>query len=568
MKPNRLWVTIPLVLLLFVLPPSVRAGYQANYCFPTFTPDRCLSLMQVMENWAQRMFAGLGIGMMKGMAQVFWLLDRAAAFIFSKAVTDNGWLLNLKTQMTNLFADMMPGLIREIAFGSGGLMYISLSIAGLLMMLPMLGGGARFARPERVLSWGVVLSLFFVAGSFGYDFIGQVEGYRHHLVSGIAQGSSLPLDNLILQPMRAGSGDLGFGGDLLDLPPVFDSFYFPEPELLEVTISEGGGLGFGNANIEQLERIESRLAKAGEGVFFAFISGFGAWLLLIVSFTYVILAFTALLLIIFLFAALPLGFFETGGMILNDLIGRYFQVVIQSLTLAIFLRWLSGGLGYIVDVNTVSNALIWLVVLVVMIVVTGAFMNGSLRLLMQSGQSFTRTLNLFGGESPAQQVREGLGGMVSRVAGGVAAVSFLAGRPEVAAVAGALGANAQPARAPQSSSDSRAAEVPRGNVFARNGFDLTPASSQSMPTAARPDPGYTPGYTPVQTANPAMPQATLHAISSRQGWDAVQMRQIEEAARNNASPLEALNQLQRAPGFERADPQELRKAVEAARQRA
>jgi hypothetical protein len=354
----------------------------------------------------------------------------------------------------------------------------------------------------------------------------------------------------------------------LDLPPVFDSFYFPEPELLEVTISEGGGLGFGNANIEQLERIESRLAKAGEGVFFAFISGFGAWLLLIVSFTYVILAFTALLLIIFLFAALPLGFFETGGMILNDLIGRYFQVVIQSLTLAIFLRWLSGGLGYIVDVNTVSNALIWLVVLVVMIVVTGAFMNGSLRLLMQSGQSFTRTLNLFGGESPAQQVREGLGGMVSRVAGGVAAVSFLAGRPEVAAVAGALGANAQPARAPQSSSDSRAAEVPRGNVFARNGFDLTPASSQSMPTAARPDPGYTPGYTPVQTANPAMPQATLHAISSRQGWDAVQMRQIEEAARNNASPLEALNQLQRAPGFERADPQELRKAVEAARQRA
>jgi len=428
------------------------------------------------------------------------------------------------------------------------------------MMVPMWGAGARFVRPERVMAWGVVLSVLFVSGSFGYDFISEVESFRQGLVSGIVQGANLPLDNLIQQPMLAGAGDLGFGGDLLALPPVFASTYYPDPQLLEITISEGGGFGFGNALIEPDWGIQERLVRAGQGVFYALVSGFGAWLLLLVGFTYVILAFTALILIVFLFAALPLGFFEMGGMILTDLLGRYFQVTIHSLTLAVFLRWLSGGLGYIVDVNSVPNSLTWIVVVVVMIVVTGAFLNGSLKLLTQSGQAFGQAVGAFGGPSIGQQARGVVSGAVAQTAGLVSAGALLAGRPEIAAAASAIGGTAR-MRAPAAAGSVES--VPCGNVFADNGRGETVAGL-SLASAAQGR-----RAADVQAEAPApviMPQAALQAISARQGWDAVQVRQVEEAARSSASVEEAVSKLQKAPGFERAaGSEDLEKAVQAAR---
>ena len=584
MKQARVLILLIVLAGLVWVAPSARAALNENYCFPTFTPDRCISLMQWVENWVARGLTGAAIWLLKGMAQVAWLLDRASAFIYSKSILDNAWLLNLKEQMSSLFASMMPGMLQSVAFGSGGLMYVAFAIAGLLMMIPFWGAGARFVRPERVMIWGALLSVLFVVGTFGYDFISGIESYRQTLVGGIVQGSGMPLDNMIQQPMLAGSGDLGFGGDLMALPPMFDSTYFPTPELLEVTISEGGGFGFGNALIEPEYRIQERLVLSQQGGFYAVVSLFGAWLLILTGVTYVLLSFTSLILIVFIFAALPLGFFEIGGQILLDLAGRYFQVVIFSLTLAIFLRWMSSSLGYIVDVNSVDNSLLWIVVVVVMIVVTGAFMKGSLNLLIQSPKAMSGTLSVFNGPSLGQTVNnttsrasEGAGRFIAQTAGMVSAGALLAGRPEVAMVANAVGSlTSRPGSAAPRE------EMPRGNVFVGNGAAGRPVSSvgagNENPVITNPvvqpamstQPPSVPQSQPPQPAQSplpqeALPQAVLQAISARQGWGEVQMQQVREAAAGTGNTDEAVQRLQTAPGFERTNNEELRKAVEAAK---
>lgn len=453
-----------------------------NYCFPAYDPLRCWGLMQVLENLVQRLMAGLAIGIMQSIAKAIWLLDRGAAFIFSKSVPDNGWLLGLKDQMLQMFAGMMPGLLRQVAFGGQGLMYVALSLAGLVMIVPLWGMGARLVRPERVMVWGVLLSVLFVSGAFGYDLVGAVEGFRQGLVNQVVQGgAAMPLDKLILQPMQAGDGDLGFGMDILALPPVYESNYFPAPQLTEVTISEGGGFGFGNALVETPDALAGRVAAAGRGVFYALVSSFGAWLLLVVGVTYVILAFAALVLILFLFAALPLGFFEFGEVILSGILERYFQLTVHSLALAVFLRWLSAGLGFIVDVNTVTNALLWVVVLVVMIIVAGTFFNGAVRIMLGSGGVFRTVQQSFGGPSVEGRLRQAVGSGLAQAAGLVSLGALVAGRPEIAALAGAVGTGVRRQAGLTSllPDDRPDGWNGRGNVFVDNGN-----GSGREPTAA------------------------------------------------------------------------------------
>lgn len=500
---NKRLAALGLTLLLGFIPGLARAS-GPNYCFPFHNPDYCWSSMKILENMAARFLADVGIGILKGLAIVLWIVDRAAAFVFSKTVTDNAWLLALKDQMLNLLTGIMPGMLREVAFGGSGIMYVALALSGLVMMLPMLGLGARLVRPERVMLWGVLLSLLFVSGSFGYDFISAFEGFRQGMVERIAQGgSAMPLDKLLLYPMRAGDGDLGLTEDMARLPMIFDSSYFPAPQLIEVTISEGGVLGLGNANVERLEDIAERFEKAMTGAFYAVISLFGAYLLIIVGLTYALLTFTALILMLFLFAALPLGFFEIGGQLLLGIVQRYFEVFVQSLSLVVFLRWLSDGLGGAASPNTVSGSLLWLVMVVLMIVVAHVFFNGALRILLTSGQTIVTAAqsfnSTFGGSSPVEMMgtamQKTIGNQVATAGNLVAGAAMLAGRPEVAAaasIASGMGrsmANSSQQQRPLAgyglgggsveTGQSESGQPQRGNVFVNDGSEDRPPDPAS-----------------------------------------------------------------------------------------
>jgi hypothetical protein len=575
---KKTWILAGLLFLLFFV--AVSPARAENYCFPTYDPQRCWSLMQIVDNYVARWTAGIAIGVLKAIAGVAWIIDRAAAFIYSKSVVDNAWLLAIKDQMLNGLSGMMPGALRQIAFGQNGLMYVALSLAGLLMMIPLWGMGARFVRAERVLVWGALLSLLFVAGTFGYDFIGQVEGFRQALVRQIlGNATAMPLDRLILQPMMAGEGDLGFGDDLLALPPTFGSIYFPSPTLIEVTISEGGFLGFGNALVEQPEEISRRIVKAALGAFYGVISIAGAWLLFVVGISYIMLAFVAILLIIFLFAALPLGFFEIGGVILQGILGRYMQLIVQSFALAIFLRLMAGWLGFVVDVNSVPNALQWLVVLIITNIIAGTFFNGALRIVLGMGSVFSAIGRQFGGPSAMQYVGAAAQDAVAKASALVGAGALLAGRPDIAVrammighAARSIGSGTRRYYEDSNSIADEGASPRRTSVFDNNGFGAVGAAEGLAMSTVALSAGKIreiEGRRPAPVAQPARDESArllseLNILAARYGLGDQQKEFLlkRAATAKSEKDVEALKQ---APGFDRMQEQDLMRAIQIAR---
>lgn len=574
---KKTWILAGLLFLLFFV--SVSPARADNYCFPVYDPQRCWSLMQIIDNYVARWTAGIAIGILKAIAEVAWIIDRAAAFIYSKSVVDNAWLLAIKDQMLNGLSGMMPGALRQIAFGQNGLMYVALSLAGLLMMIPLWGMGARFVRAERVLVWGALLSLLFVAGTFGYDFIGQVEGFRQALVRQIlGNATAMPLDRLILQPMMAGEGDLGFGDNLLALPPTFGSIYFPSPTLIEVTISEGGFLGFGNALVEQPEEISRRIVKAALGAFYGVISIAGAWLLFVVGISYIMLAFVAILLIIFLFAALPLGFFEIGGVILQGILGRYMQLIVQSFALAIFLRLMAGWLGFVVDVNSVPNALQWLVVLVIANIIAGTFFNGALRIVLGMGSTFSAIGRQFGGPSAMQYVGAMAQDAAAKASALVGVGALLAGRPDIAVRAMMIGhavrsIGSGTRRYYEDSTIDEGVSPRRTSVFDNNGFGATGAvEGMAMSTVALPAEKIREieRSRSATTARPARDESArlfseLNILAARYRLSDQQKEFLLNRAATAESEKDVEEALKQAPGFDRMQEQDLMQAIKIAR---
>jgi hypothetical protein len=479
---RRMLVALLLLAAFLPLRAEAAAAVSANYCAPVYVAERCISLFAYLDNVVMRLFVGLGVGLAQGVATLFWVWDRVAATVFEYTVSDPSWLENVRLQMLRALGQVMPGLLRRMAFSPQGLMYIALALAGIFMIAPLAAAQQRFVRAERVLIWGALLSALFVSGSFGYDFIGALENFRQGIVREILSGTHMPTDRLILQPMMAGSGDLAIAeANFTTLPPTFAAIYFPQAQMMEVTIAEGGFLGLGNALIEAPQQMNERVGKAWLGVFMALVSAFGAALLFLVGLTYVLLSFAALALIIFLMAALPLGFFEIGGAILWQIAGRYVNIFIQAVALAVFLRLLGDWLGFLLDVNSVWRAILWLVVMVILLYIVSTFLNGALRQLMQTGGVVRSTAQAisgtYGGESLGQLALSG----AAKAAGGAAALvgtaALLSGRTETALAAG-LAAQASRTVAQRSrgafldafeTTPVGETGAPRGNIFANNG---------------------------------------------------------------------------------------------------
>jgi hypothetical protein len=135
-----------------------------------------------------------------------------------------------------------------------------------------------------------------------------------------------------------------------------------------------------------------------------------------------------------------------------------------------------------------------------------------------------------------------------------------------------------------------------GNVFVNNGggaglaeaavlagaVAMRTPSAQAQPgvagnatTAAQPVSGGQPQGGGAQvTVPPAVPPsgdslqaaAAFYAVAARNQWSPSQMEQVHQTAQRAPSAPEAVSQLQKAPGFERVQEDELKHAVEAARQ--
>jgi hypothetical protein len=178
---------------------------------------------------------------------------------------------------------------------------------------------------------------------------------------------------------------------------------------------------------------------------------------------------------------------------------QYFRVFVQSLTLAVFLRWLSGGMAFVTgDVNTLENAMMWLVVVVLMSIIAQIFFNGAWRILLSTGNTFSVVNSSFGGPTILQTAQAAVGRRVADAAGSVATIATMAGRPEVALAAGAVAGVARSyANNPRAAlenygrEEGEGAPPSPGNVFVGNG-------SQPM-------------YAPAASRREAAPQTTVSA---------------------------------------------------------
>ena len=170
---------------------SVRADDPPDYCAGIGVardPERCFTLSEQLEYFVQWFVLEMGVKGSETIAQIAWIADRLAVGFFDLAVNST-LLLDIKDTLMTAAATIMPQILRDVVYGGkAGLFYIAISLAGVMMAIPLWTNGASLVKPERALVWGVFLFALFVGGTSsvtGYDLVGFVETLRVQIVKGI-----------------------------------------------------------------------------------------------------------------------------------------------------------------------------------------------------------------------------------------------------------------------------------------------------------------------------------------------------------------------------------------------
>jgi len=340
MRTTRLILSLLAAVIVIAVTPAAALAQQP----PPDEEDGWSVLGDFVGIWLSNML----IGARKGLAAVFWFLDKVACGITRRLMEESLWSTVLEGLVDGL-RDVMPSVLRDLFFGqngAGGLIYLALMMAGVLMIVPMLGE-VRMVRPERVVLWSAVALTLFVSSTFGYDLLGLLEQIRVGAV-GIVLDAVSPeqgLDVLVTAPMRATEEevtDFSFA-----LPAAFDEAFFPEPEYetVEAHFFQGNLLHFTVAfERETDESLAERKARSATGVGIAFLSLAPAYVVLLFGIVFATVGAGALVLIVFFLAAVPLGLFEFGVPILTGIVRQYAYLFTITL-LAAVLSGLLAGVG-------------------------------------------------------------------------------------------------------------------------------------------------------------------------------------------------------------------------------
>ena len=285
----------------------------------------------------------------RGFCQILWAFDRFSLMIY-RYVVESHAIQDVKDALMETLAGLMPDVFRNLLFGSGsggiGLMYIALMLAGLAMAAVPLLNGATLVRLDRVIVWGVLITALFVSSGFGYDLIDSLEVIRAGMMESVSQNGGANIQQIVLSPMKADDDATQFDFSF-ELPQGFQEEYFPEPEtrayrVIFVDLPAIPDLRT-EVDVETDESMENRRASAASGVVIALFAFLGAVLVLMFAMAYGLLDLAAIVTLLFLFAALPLGFFEFGMGVLADTLKRYVQISVVGLVVAIFMA-ISGTL--------------------------------------------------------------------------------------------------------------------------------------------------------------------------------------------------------------------------------
>jgi hypothetical protein len=480
-----------LALLLSMASPALahtpQAPFAVNYCSgAAYDADRCLTFFEGGGAFLSEWGISLAVSIISIITMIVWFLDRAALALF-EMVTGGTWLLDLKTDFIQGIASFLPDVLRDTAFGDGGLMYIALILAGLLMTIPTAAAGMnRLVKPQRVMLWGVLLSVLFVSGTVGYDLVDLVENMRQEMMqNAIGTDADYGVEKLVLVPMHAQQSEAEMQFNTLsDLPNDFVSSFFPDVQKVEISVKvvESGWFGVVESEIESPESKAARVAGAVMAIFYGLLGFFAGIIVFLSGVSFVLLGVAALFLILFLFAALPLGFFEFGETVLRMIVERYVQVVIYSLGIAIFVRLAAGMVDQLPNLNDVSTLLQWLLLMIVIYLSLRAILKSSFGLLSASFNTMGTSLGaVWSGAGP--EAGPGLMARTKQVAGGAVTGALMMGGPQ-GALAGAAATMLGLPMMMRGMNNAAAASQPpsepvRGDVFQNNG--ATALQSDPLP---------------------------------------------------------------------------------------
>jgi len=299
---------------------------------------------EYFQRWWHIAQADLIVGMERGTCSIVWTFDRLALLTYDKIVQE-GVTRDVREAMLDAVANLMPDVLRNLFFGASGgvgLMYLALILAGLVMIaVPLFGGGGvTMIRLDRVLTWGVLITALFISTGLGYDFIGLVEDVRVGMMDSVAQNSTTSLKRLVTDPMMARPDEVLVTIFNFVLPDKFEKTYFPEPvtQIYRVVLVDVKlGSMAEDTPVETEASIERRKVQAAAGIVMALFSALGAVLIFMFALIHALLDLAALVTLLFLFAALPLGFFDFGIYVLSDTLNRYVQIAVVGLVVAIFM---------------------------------------------------------------------------------------------------------------------------------------------------------------------------------------------------------------------------------------
>jgi len=557
-RKRMIFTLLLMTLLLSMASPALahtpHAPFSVNYCSgANYDEDRCLTFFEGGGAFLSEWGVSLAVSIISIIVIVVWFLDRAALALF-EMVTGGSWLIDLKTDFIEGIASFLPDVLRDTAFGADGLMYLALVLAGILMTIPAATGSMnRLVKPQKVMIWAVLLSALFVSGTVGYDLIDMVENMRQDMMlNTIGSEADYGVEKLVLVPMHAqeSEADMDFNS-LADLPNDFVTSFFPEVEKIEISIKtvESGFLGVIESEIESPESKAARIAGAVMAVFYSLLGFFAAVIVFFSGVSFVLLGVAALFLILFLFAALPLGFFEFGETVLRMIVERYVQVVIYSLGIAIFIRLAAGMVDQLPNLDNVVTLLEWLLMMIVIFLSLRAILKSSFGLLSASFNTMGSSIGaVWSGAGP--EAGPSLADRAKLVAGGAVSGALMMGGPQ-GAVAGAaatmlglpmmmrgMGGNSGAGAVSEPTRPEQAV----GDVFQNNGAAALQTGSQGVGREERETPGEISGRDEVFGLPPASPvintaTAAATPLPDASGTAARTVVNAQQDAKNDEEPF-------------------------------
>ncbi len=305
------------------------------------------------------------ISMLENLGRIYWLVIRVVSGL-AVYLMDGAIWTSLREGVFDMLRTLLSGqggLLAQIILGTNGLLVLAIMLAALLLIFPFFGE-LRLVKIDRVLVWAVVLGALFISSTQGFDLIEWVETTRGdimQLVAGAEEGQADTLLEMVAAPMHATTAEVLQldEAELLILPAAFEEAYFPgfeESDYKQIRVL-AGSLGSGGVEFLDLsftgryletdprDVMAENQQAAFSGMWRIVIGLFSGYVLAMFAVLFMLLSLSSLILIVFLLACLPLGFFDFGASILGNVARRYTGILALSIFAGIAVRLMAliGG---------------------------------------------------------------------------------------------------------------------------------------------------------------------------------------------------------------------------------